>query len=132
MSERTRRHHGQSMVEFALILPVLLLLVIGFLDLGRGVYTQAGIANAAREGARSAIIRTNDAAAIRTATKANAIGVELTDDDITITPAQRISGQPVTVHVTNRFYAITPFVTQIMNDGAGYLDLESTATMTVE
>lgn len=121
------------MVEFALILPVLLLLVIGFLDLGRGMYTQSVLANAARDGARTAIVAAKTDADIRAAVKARAVGVAVTDADITITPSPtRRSGQTVSVRVQTRFYAVTPFITQLMNGGAGYLDLSSTATMTVE
>jgi Flp pilus assembly protein TadG len=128
-----RTDHGQSMVEFALMLPVLLLLVFGFLDLGRAVYSQSVVANAAREGARAAVIHDSSNADIRTAVKANAIGIAVADADITINPGvRRVSGQQVSVQVTTRFYAITPFVTQLMNGGAGYLDLASTAIMIVE
>lgn len=132
MSKRIKRHRGQSVVEFALVIPILLLLVIGFLDLGRAMYTQSVLANAAREGARVAIIRTNSVGDIRKAVKANAIGVEVSDSDITIDPESRTAGRPVSVSVTSRFYALTPFIAQFMNSGAGYIDLGSTATMTVE
>jgi Flp pilus assembly protein TadG len=51
-----RRPHsrGQSIVELALILPVLMLLVASTLDLGRMFYSQVTITNAAREGAYEA------------------------------------------------------------------------------
>jgi len=42
---------GQGMVEFALVLPILLLLVIGALDLGRAFYMKVVMENSAREGA---------------------------------------------------------------------------------
>lgn len=50
------RSRGQSLVEFALILPVLLLLLFGILDLGRGVYAYNTISNAAHQGARVASV----------------------------------------------------------------------------
>ncbi len=43
---------GQSLVEFALSSVVLLLLVGGLVDIGRGIYLSDTLANAAREGAR--------------------------------------------------------------------------------
>jgi len=43
---------GQSLVEFALSSVVLLLLVGGLVDIGRGIYLSEILANAAREGAR--------------------------------------------------------------------------------
>ena len=46
---------GQALVEFALILPVIALLVMGFVDLGRGVVFFNMLSNTAREGARVGI-----------------------------------------------------------------------------
>ena len=54
-ARRTRhRPLGQSLVELALILPVMMLLFAGALDLGRAVYSQIMIENAAKEGALEA------------------------------------------------------------------------------
>ena len=47
-------YRAQAIVEFALSLPVLLLLILGVLDAGRGVVIAIMISNAAREGARFA------------------------------------------------------------------------------
>jgi Flp pilus assembly protein TadG len=47
---------GQSMVETAMLLPVLAFLTFGLLDFGRAYYFQVGVTNAAREGARSGIL----------------------------------------------------------------------------
>lgn len=45
-----REDRGVSVVEFALIAPVLLLLLVGILDLGRAVNAYVTVSNAAREG----------------------------------------------------------------------------------
>jgi hypothetical protein len=47
---------GQSMVEFALILPILMFLLMGFFDLGRVVLGHDALGHAAREAARYAIV----------------------------------------------------------------------------
>jgi Flp pilus assembly protein TadG len=47
---------GQSLVEFALILPVLLVLLVGLFDLGRAVTLSETMNAAVREGARFAIV----------------------------------------------------------------------------
>lgn len=52
---RHRRQHCQSMVEFALIAPVLLLLIFGIIDFGRVIYVYVTMTQAANEGARVAI-----------------------------------------------------------------------------
>ena len=47
------RERGQSLVEFAVILPLLLLIVLAAVDLGMGFRTYIALTNAAREGARA-------------------------------------------------------------------------------
>lgn len=49
---RGEHAHGQSLVEFAVTLPILLLLIFGLVDLGRAVYINNALAEAARDGAR--------------------------------------------------------------------------------
>ncbi len=51
-----RRARGQSMLEFALAFPVILLIIIIFVELGRVVYYYSALNNAVREGARYAIV----------------------------------------------------------------------------
>jgi Flp pilus assembly protein TadG len=48
---------GQVMIEFALVLPVLVLLLLGTIDLARAVYAYGVISNAARDGAHWASLR---------------------------------------------------------------------------
>lgn len=50
------RSRGQTLVEFALILPVFLLILMGIFDLGRAVYYSSTLSNAARETARQGIV----------------------------------------------------------------------------
>jgi Flp pilus assembly protein TadG len=52
----THREAGQATVEFALVLPLLLLLVTGLFDLGRAVWQENTLAYAAREGTRYAMV----------------------------------------------------------------------------
>jgi len=59
MVHRTRRlERGAAAVEMALLLPVLVLFVGGIVDFGRAFFTQVVLTNAAREGARAAIVLT--------------------------------------------------------------------------
>jgi Flp pilus assembly protein TadG len=53
---RRDESRGQTMVEFALVLPILVLLLVGFFDLGRVVLANDGLAAAAREATRYAIV----------------------------------------------------------------------------
>lgn len=55
------RERGAAAVEFALILPILLLLIGGIVDFGRAMFTQVIVTNSAREGARAAVVGVNSA-----------------------------------------------------------------------
>ncbi|WP_439671347.1 TadE-like domain-containing protein [Cupriavidus necator] len=51
-----QKQKGAAAVEFALVLPVLLLIVFGIVELGIALYDKAVITNASREGARAGIV----------------------------------------------------------------------------
>lgn len=70
---RGAREGGQSVVEFALIVPLILLLVFGALDMGRAVFAFNTLAQAAREGNRVAIVNQTDSVV-----KARVIGAAVT------------------------------------------------------
>jgi len=55
MSERQRTQSGASAVEFALVLPLLVLLAFGIIEFSMALYDKAMITNASREGARAGI-----------------------------------------------------------------------------
>ena len=61
---RRRRSRGQSLVEFALVVPILFLILCGIMDFGFLLYSRMTVINAAREGARVATSMTEDAGAI--------------------------------------------------------------------
>jgi Flp pilus assembly protein TadG len=54
-----RSQRSQALIEFALISPVLLLLLFGIIDLGRAVFYYDTVSHAAREGARTAVLASN-------------------------------------------------------------------------
>ena len=51
LTARVRSARGQSFVEFALLLPVMLVLVLGTVDLGRAYFSSVALENAVKEGA---------------------------------------------------------------------------------
>jgi hypothetical protein len=53
-----REQRGQSMVEFAIALPVLMLLAVGGIEMGRGYAAAVAVSDAARDGARYAAGKT--------------------------------------------------------------------------
>lgn len=52
-----RNRKGQSLIEFALLLPILLILVMGLFDVGRAVFYYSVLNTAVREGTRYAIVQ---------------------------------------------------------------------------
>jgi hypothetical protein len=59
-TRRPRRSRGQALVEFALVLPIFVLLMLVVFDFGRGIYTYNGVSEAAREIARTTIVNPYD------------------------------------------------------------------------
>ncbi len=129
---RRLREAGQSAVEFALVLPILLLLLIGVFDFGRAFYYYNAVANAAREGARAGVYTSASDASIRAAVHQYGVGlVGLTDSNIVILPVgARFSGEAIQVTVSYRFDAVTPLVDAFLPGGT--ITLISSSTMHVE
>ncbi|MEA2639552.1 MAG: TadE-like protein [Chloroflexota bacterium] len=105
---------SQAMLEFALAIPILLLLIMGIMDGGRWVIAETTLVNATREAARFAVVRypnvdwnTGGASAGRNA------AVGLAAQDLGIAVSTEISGQDsyVVVHGQYTFRPITPGLT---------------------
>jgi Flp pilus assembly protein TadG len=127
------------MVEFALVLVPLLLLIFGLIDLGRAVYVNNSLAEAAREGARwgSVQARSSDAATVEAYTLERLVSVP----GATVTAACLSSGPPilgcrmgdvleVTVH--SDLEMITPIIAQLLGGfGLNPIDLTASSQVTV-
>lgn len=126
-----RDRKGQAMVEFALVLPILLLILLGIVDFGRILNEHLTVTAAAREGARSAAVMNTDATVTgvvqQAASSLKTDGNPLT---ITISPSPaRVSGSPVTVEVKHDVEILTPFMREVLPDP---FHVKGTATMQVE
>jgi TadE-like protein len=62
MRRDARRGTGQAVTEFALIFPLFLLVVLLVVDLARAIFVYSVISDAAREGARYAIVHGTESA----------------------------------------------------------------------
>lgn len=128
---------GQSLVEFALILPILMLLTVMIFDFGRAVYYSSAVHNAAREGARYGIINPDDDPGMVIAAEKFAIGLGLSDITVTADdgPIQWVGttkNYTVQVTVTYTFRPATPFVENFLPNGDGTLSLTGEAIMRTE
>jgi Flp pilus assembly protein TadG len=71
-----QKRRGQGLVEFALILPILVLVLVGVFDAGRMVYAYNAVSNAAREAGRTAIVN-QDQQVVRDRAAQQATGLAL-------------------------------------------------------
>jgi Flp pilus assembly protein TadG len=101
---------GQELVEFALVLPLLILIAFGVLDLGRAFHAFITITNAAREGARYVTLNRDDLGGAVGAAQAEAQSSGIAIPAGNVTPVCTLdaggrctSGQPVTVTVRFTF-----------------------------
>jgi len=59
VGRRRQSPRGQAMVEFALVVPIILVLLMSVLDFGRAIYAYNTISGAARSGVRIAVVNQN-------------------------------------------------------------------------
>lgn len=114
-------HHeeGTSILEFALILPIFLMLVLGVFDFGNGFNTYIGLSNATREGALwiASYPTDLDGMNARIYTEIERVGLSADDVNIILTPSEPpyAMGETVTVTLQHNyqmmFGAITEFAT---------------------
>lgn len=87
-SKKSTDQSGAVAVEFALVLPIFLVLVLGIFEMGRAFNIQISLSEAAREAARYAAIHQSDAgysvAAAQAAGVAAAPSVNLAPGDIAV------------------------------------------------
>lgn len=128
---RRRRQEGQSLVEMALVLPILLLILMGIFDMGRAIFAFNAVSNAAREAARLAIVDQKTSGVVDEG-KRSAIGLDPTTVAVTFTlpdcPGPVLIGCTAQVKVDYPWQAITPIIGSVV----GPIQLSSTTEMRVE
>jgi hypothetical protein len=123
MMQRRGNDRGAAAVEFALVLPLLVMLVFGIIQFGFVFNAYITVTQAAREGARMASVDKFDAAAVKAGT------TPLDQSKVTVsgpTPWPVASGSYFSVTVRYPYLLEIPFVP------SQSLDLSSTATMRKE
>jgi len=125
--DRRKWTRGQSLVEFSLCLPVLMLLLLGIFDLGRAFNAHIVITNSAREGAYYGSLYPHDTSGIsaQVINEAQGSGIPITADDIAIS-ATGANGTPISVTVTYDFAFLTTYLF-----GGSPLTLQSRAEMMI-
>lgn len=101
---RNEHQRGAAAVEFALVVPILLVLVMGTIEFGYLLFLQGSAAGAAREGAREMAIHRVQADAVTAALDAFPAGAATASVPATCDP-----GSSVEVTVTYTYSALTGF-----------------------
>jgi Flp pilus assembly protein TadG len=107
------RQRGQALAEFALVVPVLSIILFGLTELGLMLNDQVTITNASRNGARVAAINAGSQSAVNTAvTDATSGSSSLIDCPVATPTVSAYSGQTTddgwTVTVSCTYTPITP------------------------
>jgi len=138
------RERGQTLVEFAIVIPLVLLLFMGVFDFGRAIYAYNSVSNAAREGSRTAIVNQNvNDITNRAADQATALGLDRTsascsaesgvcvsfkEADLSADCSALAPGCVAVVTAKYTFHAITPIISAIVNS----LVVSSTSKQPIE
>jgi Flp pilus assembly protein TadG len=128
-----RRRRGQGLVEFALVAPIFLLILMAVFDFGRGIFIYTSITNAAREGARLAIVNQDPNLVLQRMRSQSAVAESNNGDGSDLTVAfvrADTSGNPTNevcpttagvplgclavVTYNSKFDLITPIVRQVL------------------
>jgi Flp pilus assembly protein TadG len=105
LSRAASHDRGAAAVEFALLLPMLLLIVFGLIDFGRALNAQITLTQAAREGARLAALGQSN---VNTSTQSAATGLSPVTVNVTTCPAGAAAGVNSVVQVSYKYTFITP------------------------
>lgn len=125
-----KSHRGQSLVEMALILPILIIILFGIMEFGRVFHAYLVITHAAREGARYGVIA-KDVAEIKQKVQDTSPGIELDlANDVSVNPATEFpTGFPLTVRVNYDAELYIPFLNNILPNP---IPLTAESTMQIE
>jgi Flp pilus assembly protein TadG len=130
-----QNHPGQTLVEFALLIPLFLFLLLGFFDLGRAWFYRSSLSNAVREGARAGIVIPYDEQVIQDIVRDYAFGLTGADTTLTITSevVPTNVGDALQIDATFCYQPVTPGIIRITgsscSDGTRGITLSATSVM---
>jgi Flp pilus assembly protein TadG len=135
MYKKKKGERGQALTEFALIVPIFLLLVFAIVDFGMGFNAWMTVTNSAREGARLGAVG-GTSAAITQKVKDTSSNLDQSKLTVTVTGAQGTPGNSVIVTADYKYNLITPLsgILSLVSGGTigPQLDFTSTADMRLE
>jgi uncharacterized protein (UPF0333 family) len=135
--KRLKISSAQALIEFALLLPIMLLLVLGAMDFGRMFFLKMSLINAAREGANYLAFFPEDAedGFINTfnviTEEGNNAHLTITESDVTYTDCCT-HGMPVEVTITKSIDLIYDSILQSLGVIGGPIQLTGTVKMVIQ
>jgi Flp pilus assembly protein TadG len=113
-----RRVPGQALVEFALVLPLLIVLIFAIMDFGYYLFVVISVNHATRAGVRRAAMNNVTCDQIKTTVVQSAVGVVINSSSVSVTPTAAdatLPGSPpsVEVAVNYKHQMLAPSVLQI-------------------
>jgi hypothetical protein len=129
LPKRIREHRGAAIVEVALTLPLLLLVSVGIFEFGRAYQTWQVLTNAAREGARIAVLPGSTDSSVRDRVvdymergqlpEADDADIDITRDNaIDLGAAGAATGSQVTVRYPFSFIVLQPVARLVVPGGS--------------
>lgn len=138
---RGRDERGSELIELALAMPILLMLLAGIMDFGMLMQRYEVVTNAAREGARVAVLPNYTAADAQARVQsyltvsgltAPAAAPTVAYSTETLTGGRTITLVTVTVTYPSQFLYIGPLATLVGGTGLGTINLQAASSMRVE
>jgi len=123
-----QKDSGQTLVEFALVLPLLLLLLFGIVEFGRIFHAKLVVTSAAREGARKAVVGGDIQGAVENAVDSLSVSVsnDISAKDTETAPAEGAVvwwkeesegnqvGKPAEIYVKGRVDLFIPLISNFI------------------
>ena len=131
---RPKKEEGASVVEFAILAPLFVVLLFGLVEFGLAIYSKGMITNASREGARFGVVystpRKTDAEITSKVQEYLANAGFLDSVNINVIGAQGTSGTPLTVSVTYPYtFQVLP---NFVSGFTGAMNLTANTVMLME
>jgi Flp pilus assembly protein TadG len=146
-SSKRRHSRGQGLVEFALVVPLLLLLIFAVIDVGRAVFTFNTLSQSARSASRTALVN-QERAKVRTSAISTATTLGLTNANVTVCykdsdtasrdctsstvdtcpRSQRVVGCLAIVVISTTYHPLTPVIGQLFSSFA----MSATSIVSIE
>jgi Flp pilus assembly protein TadG len=118
--KQATRERGQSLAEFALVVPIFLLILFAIVDFGMGFHSWITVTNSAREGARLGTVHATETQIVDRV-KSTADTLDDSNLTVSVTNANGAPGESVVVDVSYQYDLITPL--------AGIMDFFSGSTI---